>query len=90
MKLNLNETVRVRLTPKGRVLHRLNHDKMYEDWTYAPDYRPVEETADGWSTWQLWDLAREFGPHLYNGCDLPFETEIEISSLGDGQSEVQK
>lgn len=80
MKFNINDKVRVKLTPMGLAIHRANHYKLYEKYppNSVPIYVPPEQNSDGWSTWQLWDLMREFGQHLRNGADVPFEPEIEL------------
>lgn len=80
MRFNINDHVRVRLTDRGRALHRQHHDELFEGSSYKPDYRPPVEDADGWSRWQLWRLMHEFGEQLYNGAPLVFETEIEVES----------
>ena len=41
---------------------------------------PVEE-VDGWSRWQLWELFQVFGPHLYLGCEPPFEMTIRLQPV---------
>lgn len=74
MTFNLNDHVLVRLTEHGRKLHRDDYDKSKSPYPY----KEPEEDEQGWSKWQLWELMRAFGPHLYNGCELPFETTIEI------------
>lgn len=62
---NINDYVRVKLTFIGWAL--LNGKN-----------RIVSEDTEGWSRWQLWDLMNTFGTSLYNGCDVPFETNIRI------------
>ena len=78
MKFNINGYVRVRLTDEGRARHRKNHDDLFSSWPQPPEYRAPQEDANGWSEWQMWQLMSEFGSRLYNGCRVPFETEIEI------------
>lgn len=75
---NLNDMVRVKLTDKGREVHRADYDKLCEGWPTAPAYRPPEEDAEGWSVWQLWCLMHQMGPHCSNGGDVPVETGIEF------------
>lgn len=79
MKFNVNNKVRVRLNDYGRQLHREDHAKF---WAHigekAPEYRPPDENADGWSEWQLWALMQDFGPHMGLGMVVPFDTEIEV------------
>lgn len=63
---NMNNVVRVRLTPPGRKVLVALHQ------------RPVEEDADGWSRWQLWDLLTVFGPVVKWGWRRPFEPVIRL------------
>lgn len=80
MKFNINHTVKVRLTDKGRQIHQ---DNFYELFGGKPNaiipYRPPAEDKDGWSEWQLWHLMEEFGPHVGLGGLTPFETEIDVA-----------
>lgn len=79
MKFNLNHKVRVKLTERGREVMTINHRKLWGEFrAEIVPVREVKEDAEGWSEWQLWDLMHEFGAHCYNGCRVPFETEIEI------------
>jgi len=71
MRFNVNETVSVRLTGRGRAILR------------QVGVAPKAEDAEGWSRWQLWDLMRQFGGHLYLGCDPPFDLAIEIPDQPD-------
>ncbi len=77
MKFNLNHYVKVKLTDRGKTL------------LIANDHSVPEADADGWTKWQLWHLMQCFGEHMYNGCRIPFETEIEIIE-GQGMSFVAK
>jgi len=83
MEFNINETVRVKLTPRGRKVHRQDHINF---WSQFPgkkcEYRPPVEDEEGWSRWQLWCLMKEFGPHVDMGMDLCFETVIDIPIKG--------
>lgn len=72
MKLNINEEVLIKLTDKGRAIHRQWHENLIPGYTYTP---PVEN-EHGYSVWQLWMVMQVFGKHLSNGFDIPFETEI--------------
>jgi hypothetical protein len=78
ISFNINDNVRVRLTPHGHAIYRKNHDELYIFNANPNPYRAPTEDADGWSTWQLWDLMSHFGASMHNGCKLPFETEIKI------------
>ncbi len=64
--MNLNDKVRVTLREPGvRPAKAFGHDN--------PDIGPgtVIET-------ELWCVMQMFGPGLFNGCDLPIETDIEV------------
>ncbi|MBR1230243.1 hypothetical protein JQ600_35700 [Bradyrhizobium sp. AUGA SZCCT0176] len=84
MKFNINNEVKVRLTESGRRIHRAQWDQL--GITSFP-YQPPKEDSRGWSKWQLWCLMRDFGPHLNNGFDPPFKTEIDIPDVVGGSRE---
>lgn len=69
MLFNINHSVRIRLTEHGRGILERQCPSMLAH---------LEEDQDGWSRWQFWVLMQEFGNHVYNGCQVPFETEIDI------------
>lgn len=79
--VNVNKNVRVKLTDRGREIHRQNFDKflaLCPGFPYA--YRQPEEDADGWSNWHIWELMSEFGNQMHMGMPLPFETTIELDT----------
>ncbi len=81
---NLNSSVRVRLTDKGREVLRQNHERDLAGLLKAyPFVAPSE--VDGWTTFQLWRLMQEFGPGMSMGSDLTFDTcmEIEVETSDD-------
>lgn len=73
MKFNINDNVKVKLTPLGWELHR-------KYWTpFCTDgYIPPTADANGYVTFQLWDLMAQYGPHIGNGLRNAFDTVIEI------------
>jgi hypothetical protein len=82
MKININDTVKVRLTKLGRTIAAQERECIRSILArngcvnlMLPERKP---DAEGWTEWQLWDLMQVFGPRLYHGGDPPFETEIEI------------
>lgn len=77
MKFNINNTVRVKLTERGRQLITQNHKALLGK-TLAKEYPRIIKETDGWSDWALWSLMTEFGQHIHMGGPLLFETEIEI------------
>lgn len=66
--LNVNETVKVKLTDRGRAI-------------LLKEKYPKDEDSLGYSKWRLWELMSIFGEHLYNGCELTFENEIIIHEV---------
>ena len=79
LAFNVNHNVRVKLTDRGREIHRENFDRFLQLCPAFPyPYRKPEEDAEGWSKWQMWDLMKEFGSHMNMGTPLPFETSIEL------------
>ncbi len=72
---NVNDYVWVRLTDAGRKHHR----EWYEARYPMLPYRAPDESADGWSKWQLWALMKEMGEACNMGMPLPFETSIRLS-----------
>ena len=75
MKFNVNNHVRVKLTPSGKKIHRSRMAQLLGD---RYPYDEPEEDYGGWSRWQMHDLMFWFGADMYLGCDPPFETEIEL------------
>lgn len=79
MLFNLNESVRVQLTGRGRQIHRRRFEQLREAFPRMDlPYTPPKEDAGGWSEWQLWVLMETFGEHVSIGADPPFETTIDI------------
>ena len=82
LRFNINETVHVRLTDRGRAIHRQEFDDLSTQFPNCGlTYSPPREDADGWSEWQLWHLMEMFGPHIHLGGEQPFETNIVIPDL---------
>lgn len=78
MRFNINDHVRVRLTPYGRRVLEQNHEEFYRSIGIDRPYSPPREDASGWSEWQFWSLMSAFGRNVFAGNEVPFETEIEI------------
>jgi hypothetical protein len=75
MKFNINECVRIRLTDKGREIHKAAFAVVER---ITGRYTAPKEDSGGWCEMQLWTVMELFGPHIYMGCENPFETEIDI------------
>lgn len=69
---NLNDCVRVRLTPKGREIY------MRDFKLLGGRAGPLKEDADGWRELQCWQLMQIFGPHISRGSEPLFSTQIEV------------
>lgn len=76
LAVNLNDTVRFRLTPHGVALY----DAHYEALGMKPPAMTLtlRLDADGWCQTQLWNFCNIFGPGMHIGGDVPVETGIEI------------
>lgn len=86
IRFNINEYFRVKLTPRGKAIHRAEHDALNARFPSANlEYHEPEEDSDGWSKWQAWSLMQTFGPHISMGFDPPFETTIEVLVNIQGQ-----
>jgi hypothetical protein len=66
MKININDTAKVKLTPKGKLLCAINAEPIMKD---------------GAIELPLWALMRIFGPHIHMGMTEMFfvDNEIEIT-----------
>ena len=82
MNFNINDYVKVRLTTNGHQVYAAYKKKQEADIRAAgvelESYDRHPEDASGWSQWQLWELMMIFGPHLYHGGPLMFNTTIII------------
>lgn len=89
-KLNINESVWVKLTEEGTRNLKLHYDKIKEGLppraklAYKPPKRKTDE--EGYTEFQLWELANIFGEQMYNGNqNQSIESTIKIDekSLGE-------
>lgn len=78
MIFNINNDVRVKLTPKGLSILKARHDKIAAKLPRMGPFIPPKTDNDGWSTFQMWQLFDNFGEHVYMSAELPFGTEIDI------------
>lgn len=78
MKFDINNKVKVKLTEVGKSVLREQYKVIKAVYPWLPDFVLPDEDENGWSKWQLWELMQKFGHVMYNGGDIPFETEIEI------------
>ena len=76
---NVNQNVKVKITPYGKECLRRNYDRKMS--CYAELVYPFElpkEDEDGYTTFQLWDLMREFGEYMFMGNKNPFAMNIKL------------
>lgn len=76
-KFNINDTVKVKLTERGKKLHREEWDRVFGDKS-GFTYSLPKEDENGYSSWQMWSLMETFGKHVSLGCECPFDTDILI------------
>ncbi len=75
---NLNDYVYVQLNDLGREIHKDRYLKTFADSKFRIAYTPPVEDVNGWSKWQMHELMNTFGAHMYNGCNIPMNTTIQI------------
>ncbi len=80
-KINMNDTVRVRLNEAGLAILRNAHDELYTRIGTPRPFVPPKVDAEGYSKTQLWSLMQDFGQHIHLGCIVPFETTILLERL---------
>ncbi len=73
ISINTNEDVTVVLTETGERIYR----DYYKQW---PDLIKISKGKK--IKTQLWELMSIFGPHMYNGCMIPFKgnaTQFDVA-----------
>lgn len=89
VKMNINDPVWVKLTPKGFERHKEWHDELFtgvgtnpaKAYGAANYQKPV--SANEWYHFRLWELMQIFGPVLHMGAmddQMVFATEICLSN----------
>lgn len=81
--INVNEYVSVKLNDRGHAILRENYDHLWRGRSPYP-YNPPKEDAEGYSRWSVWHLMQEFGPHMYLGMTVPFDTDIVYEHTSNG------
>lgn len=71
MVVNLNDTVKIKLTALG--LKKLEAD--HYEYTTHPFTMPITDT-NGYMSMTLWEVMQIFGKSMCNGCPLVIETDI--------------
>ena len=83
---NLNQYIAVKLTDKGRYIHRQRYEELMKtivsNGGKGFSYCLPKEDDDGFCKFQGWEFMQLFGPYMglgtENVCEL--ETFIEVSS----------
>ena len=71
LEINFNQRANVKLTSLGLQI-----------WKDTGNDVINPATQEGAIRTELWHLMHVFGPHLYNGCDMPFQgAGIKLESL---------
>lgn len=87
MMININDKVKVKLTELGKHIYLHQFDGLNEQITRnggKPIVPNLPKTdADGYTTFQLWNLMEIYGPHMHLGCLIPFELNILIPTDGE-------
>jgi hypothetical protein len=76
MKLNLNDTVKLKIKPKGFEILRHEHEDLRKTFPKMEPFIPPANDAEGYHHMQLWRVMELFGPHIHIGFDAPIETEL--------------
>lgn len=80
IKINLNDSVKVKLTDAGKDIFYHQNDELNEAIRQIGG-RPVaarmpEVDADGYTSFQLHTLMEIYGPHIAMWKELPFATNM--------------
>jgi hypothetical protein len=82
MLINLNDIVRVKLTPYGKEIVAREAEAIQKNFPNThlevSDFFPKED-EDGWSEYQLWLLMFRFGKYITVLAPTPFEMDIEVT-----------
>lgn len=82
MKINLNDTVKVKLTDHGRAVHFATFDRVVRHPDHRVTYTPPTIDAEGYSKFQLWHLMHDFGRYTGLGTKACFENnDISIPRI---------
>jgi hypothetical protein len=87
MKLNINESIKARLTEYGREIIDRNYSELFKKLSIDLPI-PHQPDADGYSTFQLWEFMRTFGEYMAAGIEPPFEMTIEIPEKRNAMKEI--
>jgi len=78
LKFNMNDKVKVRLTPLGIAEMKRQWDELKQIAPSIGEFKEPVKDEQGYSTHQAWVLFSDLGHLMGNGFELPFETDILI------------
>lgn len=78
MKFNINDTIKIKLNEKGKQILQKEYGELNAKLPAGCKWKfeLPKEDENGYSSWQLWSVMGRFGPHIYLGCEVPFDAEI--------------
>ena len=74
--INMNNHFQLTLTARGAVVYNSYFHQ------FPADVRPAELAAGDVLEDSLWHLMHIFGPHMFNGCQIPFEGNV-VTPMND-------
>lgn len=77
-KFNMNDKVKVKLTPLGIATMKREHDDLRKVAPSIGEFKAPMTDEQGYSTHQAWVIFSQLGRLMGNGFELPFETDILI------------
>ena len=89
VKINLNDTIKVKLTDHGKEIYYHRHDRLIEHIRYhgiEPTIKPSfpKEDDEGKTKFQLWDFIELYGEHIGMGKPNVIEPlDIEVEAQDD-------
>lgn len=86
-QVNINEFAKVQLTGYGVSLLKAEHEILNRE-VVSRGGTPLESfklnlDEEGYATFEIWKLMATFGPCMYSGGKLPFDSEIIIITRED-------
>ncbi len=78
MFINVNDRVRIKVTPVGMALIESERRTIKERGTPGDHSRYMEPDADGYLETSLWTAMYVFDIGFVMGCEPPFMPEVEV------------
>lgn len=75
---NINNWVKVKLTQKGLVILKHQHDLLKLSIPSLGEFETPDVDSDGYTSFQMWYLMDMFGAYIHLGAEPPFETGVKI------------